>query len=287
MTNEQLVNRIQAGVDVADNMLKLWEQNKGLIGKIAGKYRSYAEEEDLKQEGYFALCEAVEHWDAARGGSFSTVLFQYLRSVMLRYCQNNGTIRLPVEAGGQVRQYERLLVFFQQETGRKPTDREICYYLQVSMKTLARIRKAARMNKIGSLDTPVNEEDDATLCDVVAAPGSLEGDVLEELQAEQLKATIWPLVDALTGKQAEVIRARYREGLTLKEAGERIGTNTEGARQYQMKALRELRKPSRARYLRPFLYDDGIYNRALKGCGAGNFNRTWTSSTERVALGLD
>ena len=44
------------------------------------------------------------------------------------------------------------------------------------------------------------------------------------------------------------------------------------------------KRPRRARYLRPFLEDGYIYSKALHGNGATSFNRTWTSSTERVAL---
>ena len=56
MTNEQLVARIQVGEDTAVNMLQLWEQNQRFIGMIAVKYSGYAEMDDLKQEGYLALC---------------------------------------------------------------------------------------------------------------------------------------------------------------------------------------------------------------------------------------
>ena len=52
MDNEQLVARIRAGVDTADNMLILYEQNHGFIHKMALKYSGYAEIEDLKQEAY-------------------------------------------------------------------------------------------------------------------------------------------------------------------------------------------------------------------------------------------
>ena len=38
MSNEQLALRIKAGEDVADNMLKLWQQNQGMIEELAGKY---------------------------------------------------------------------------------------------------------------------------------------------------------------------------------------------------------------------------------------------------------
>ena len=47
MTNEQLVIRICAGIDEADNTLQLWQQNRGYINKIVNHYKAYAEEEDL------------------------------------------------------------------------------------------------------------------------------------------------------------------------------------------------------------------------------------------------
>ena len=35
MSNEELVKQIQSGEDVQEGMKQLWEQNKGLIYKIA------------------------------------------------------------------------------------------------------------------------------------------------------------------------------------------------------------------------------------------------------------
>lgn len=34
MTNEQIVIRIKAGIDVAENMLALWENNQGIISGV-------------------------------------------------------------------------------------------------------------------------------------------------------------------------------------------------------------------------------------------------------------
>ena len=71
----------------------------------------------------------------------------------------------------------------------------------------------------------------------------------------------------------------------MEAIGQEYGTSGEAVRQMQAKALRELRKPRYAKRLRPFLPDaDRIYSMALVGNGAGKFNLTWTSSTERVAL---
>ena len=59
VTTEQLVALIRAGENEADNMLKLWNRNKGFVFKTAKKYSGYAEMDDLMQEGYLGLCEAV------------------------------------------------------------------------------------------------------------------------------------------------------------------------------------------------------------------------------------
>lgn len=69
-SNEQLVIRIKAGIDVSDNMLQLWEQNRGFIATIAKKFCGYAEMDDLLQQGYLGLCQAVDAYDPDVGAPF-------------------------------------------------------------------------------------------------------------------------------------------------------------------------------------------------------------------------
>ena len=98
---------------------------------------------------------------------------------------------------------------------------------------------------------------------------------------------LWGCVDELPEKEAEAIRARYRDGLTLKEIGERLGVNTEGARQRERKGLMMLRSTKRSKRLRPFFPEYGrIYSMSTAAVGHGHFERTWTSSTEYAALYL-
>ena len=99
MDNEQLVARIRAGVDTADNMLALYEQNHGFIHKMALKYSGYAEIEDLKQEAYIGLCAAVEHYDEDKGVAFISYAGFWIKQTMQRYIDNcGGVVRLPVHA---------------------------------------------------------------------------------------------------------------------------------------------------------------------------------------------
>ena len=51
-TNEELVELVQKGIDVQENLKTLYEQNKKYIYKIANPFMKYAEADDLLQEAY-------------------------------------------------------------------------------------------------------------------------------------------------------------------------------------------------------------------------------------------
>lgn len=72
--NEQIVSRIQAGEKEQENMTLLWQQNQNFIAMIARKYSSCAEMEDLEQEGYIGLYEAVKHYDTSSEVPLSIML---------------------------------------------------------------------------------------------------------------------------------------------------------------------------------------------------------------------
>ena len=289
MTNEQLAIRIKAGIDVADNMLQLWQQNRGFIHKIVNQYKAYADAEDLEQEGYLGLSAAVEHYNSDEGVTFLHYASFWIKQYMSRYIKSNGTIRLPEFMQGRIREYNKMVQKWQQNYHRKPTDGGICHFLDLSWEMLENLKKAVQMAKIGSLDVPIGEDGDCSLYDLI--PGSMDEEeqvesiVLEKVQKEELCAVVWPLVDSLTDDQAKTIRARYQDNMTFREIAEDQGVSVEMARQRERQGLRELRKPSKSKLLRPFLPDDDrIYSMGLQGNGVGSFNRTWTSSTERAAL---
>lgn len=289
MDNEQLVIKIKASIDVADNMLQLWQQNRGFIHKIVNQYKAYAEEEDLEQEGYLGLSAAVDHYNPDEGVTFIHYASFWIKQYIARYIRGNGTVRLPEFMQGRVREYNKMVQKWQQNYHRKPTDGEICHFLDLSWEMLENLKKAVQMAKIGSLDVPIGEDEDCSLYELI--PGSIDEEeqvesmVLEKVQKEELCAVVWPLVDSLTDTQAKTIRARYQDNMTFREIAEDQGISVEMARQRERQGLRELRKPSKSKLLRPFLPDDNrIYSMGLQGNGVGSFNRTWTSSTERVVL---
>lgn len=82
-TNEALVQRIQAGE--TDLLPLLWSQVQAFVRYQAARWarawkssRPTLEFDDLFQCGYFALCEAVETFQAGEGSSFTSWMANYL-----------------------------------------------------------------------------------------------------------------------------------------------------------------------------------------------------------------
>lgn len=291
MENEELVARIQAGENVTKNMELLYSQIQSYIRSIAWRYRDTGEMEDLMQEGYLALYPAIENYDPAAGCKFLTYASRWIGQGMQRYLQNNGScMRLPVQCLEQIRKMKRFQSDFEKRQGREPSEVEIASFMWLPLEQVRALRKNACMASLRSLDVPITGVDgteDTTVGDLVAAEGSLEDLVVDQQDQEALRRILWSCVDGLPEIQASVIRNRYQKNLTMKECGATCGVNESEARKQHMKALRELRRYENAEILRPFVCEtERLYCEALIGNGVEQFRRTWTSSTERVALEL-
>lgn len=286
MTNEQLAACIKAGE--TDRMEELYSQVRRFIHGIAWKYRTAAELEDLKQEGFLALYDAVRGYEPEAGNSFLGYAAYWIEARIRRFIQKNSSLRVPSGRQEKAGQLTRFREEFEKENGRKPTEWETCCFLRITLEEYQEREKTAFLGHCMSLDAPITDQEGEglTLADTVAASGNLEEDTVERMHAQELKETLWGMVDSLEEKQPEIIRARYQEGKTLREIAEAQGIQVEAVRQQQNKALRTLRNPRNANRLRILWEDDKIYQMALKGNGAKRFRETWTSSTERAALSL-
>lgn len=285
MTNEQLVIRIKAGENTAENTLQLYEQNRGMIYQVAKKYSGYAEIDDLMQEGYLALCDAVEHYNLEQDALFMTYAGYWLNQRMQRYIDNCcRSVRFPVHLQIDIRKYEKIVKEYWKEYNREPSERELCRRLYVSPEKLMDIKKNAKIARIRSLSEPIGGEDEEiTLGDSVASDQNMEEDICRKLDYEIMQKALWNTVDDLPEQQAAVIRMRYQERMTLKETGQQLGVSTERARTIEANAFRKLRIPYKSLgykdYFEQYISASPIYH-----VGVSRFSSTWTSATEELAL---
>ena len=276
MTNEQLVALIQGGYDVADHMLMLWEQNQGLIAKIASKYSEYEDIGDLKQQGYIGLCNAVNAYRPEEGVSFSSYAVFWLKQSMHRYIEECGSVvRISAYTKGLMIKYKRLTAAMLSQYGRRPSDYEAMLYLDIDQESMRRLNRGLVMEQVKSIDVPVGEDENCMLSDLVQSDTDIESEVLDNIQAEQLKALLWDLVSRLPDKEPDIITEIYQNGKTRKETGSLTGTDIERVRYLESDALKRLGYGKGASRFKTFLpeYNGVIASKAMQGTGVKNSGR--------------
>ena len=133
MSNEEIVLQIKNGYSVTDNMQKLYENNLPLITMYVKKYSVYEPMEDLLQEAYLGLWEAVQHYEETGNVLFMTYASFWIKQAVIRYIENCGsTIRIPSHFKQKIYRYNKINAEFKKEYGKTPADEEIANKLDVS-----------------------------------------------------------------------------------------------------------------------------------------------------------
>ena len=211
MTNEELVKRIRGGSLVSDNMQLLYEKNLPLIKQCIKLYAAYEPIEDLLQESYFGLYEAVQHYETSENVLFMTYAPYWIRQAVIRYIEKCGsTVKIPGNARQKIAKYKKAVEKY--------------------------------MQSVVSLDTPLTGNEDMAITDALQADFSVEDETIDKIYAEHSKNELWGIVKHYTSdRENQIIREYFINNKPMAQIAREQELSSGRIRQIKEKGLRRLR----------------------------------------------
>ena len=239
----ELQDYISDGKNAEEKMLN---SNLRLVVSIARKYTGRGMVIlDLIQEGNLGLMRALDKFDYRKGFKFSTYATWWIKQGISRAIADQArTIRVPVHMVESINKFIRVSRALVQELGRDPLPSEIAEALGVSKQKVEEMTKLVQDTV--SLDTPLGEEEDTTLGDMVHDDKAV--DPSDEAAYTLLKEQLDDALAHLTDREERVVRLRFGlddgQAKTLEEIGQEFGVTRERIRQIEVKAIHKLQRKS-------------------------------------------
>lgn len=230
-----LLERYAAGRDPALRD-ELFERYLPLARAVARKFSGRGvETEDLEQVAGMALLKALERFDPARGFRFVTYAVPTITGDVRNYLRDkSGLMRMPRDTRQRLYQMTQEQERFEREHLRAPTATELAERMGIAPEAFLALLSLRSQNEAVSLDTPVGEEGDTCLSDLL---GSADD------RFERMERSEWAqwLLSKVGETERELLTLRYRDGLGQRETARRLGISQMQVSRLERRALSRLR----------------------------------------------
>jgi RNA polymerase primary sigma factor len=235
---------------------KLVKANLRFVVSVAKQYQGQGMSlPDLINEGNLGLIKSVEKFDASRGFKFISFAVWWIRqSIIHALADQSRMIRLPLNKVATRARIRSISAKLEQKLDRQPSAEEISFELGIPAAEVE--MHLSHQDFHTSLDSPLNDDEDGTLIEMVPNTNADKADEAVE-HSESLGLEIRRCLSLLPPRYKDILCCYFGIGydypMSLDEIGRRFEITTERVRQIRDKALDRLRGSGNKDALRSFL----------------------------------
>jgi RNA polymerase sigma-32 factor len=244
---EQDLSRRYRATGDREALFRLVTSNLMQVVRVALSFRRAARNLlDLVQEGNLGLLAAIERFDPEIGVRLPTYAAWWIRAYIVKFLLDN--VRL-VRVGTTNARRKLLRNLRQEKTrleaaGFEVGPKMLADHFNVSEADVMDVERALHSQDV-SLDAPLNDAEDRTRGDLMAASGpTVEEDVARRELQGKVKAAIDRFRHGLGERELAILDERLlsEDPVTLQVIGDRFGTTREAVRQAEARLMARLKE---------------------------------------------
>jgi RNA polymerase sigma-B factor len=202
----------------AEDRDELVRRHVRLADSVAARYRTRAEDDDLRQVAAMALVKAVDRFDPTRGIAFSSYAVPTILGELKRYFRDLGwSVRVPRHLQDLILRMDGIGEELTSELGRAPTADELARACNASREDVLEARAAASAHFAESLDRPKQDAEDDDVRERL-----VETEDPGYARAEQT-ADLDRMLSCLSERERTIVRLRFQEDMVQREIGACLG----------------------------------------------------------------
>ena len=241
MTNEALLTEYKQSGDPELKKILVMRYSylvKNVALKLRGVYLSFAQVDDMINEGIILLMGALDKFDLSQNVKFETYVSKRLRGMIIDLARRQDW--LPRSVRKRMREIDTANSELFTQLGRVPTDKEIAEHMGLSeTRYQEELAKTALCN-VWSLDMLLDERDS----DVPAKhlpQSDVDAQPEENYQKKELYAELKRSISELREKEQLVLSLYYQKSFQMKEIAQVLGVSEPRVSQIHSNAIRKLR----------------------------------------------
>ena len=207
--------------------------------QVRGVFSSFAQVEDIVNEGILTLLGAVDKFDPDKGVKFETYVAKRIRGMVIDLARKQDW--LPRNVRQRAREIDDAVSALSNELGRFPTEREVADKLGVSLERYRKDVARTALNNTLSLDALMDSSELDTYR-FEPTDHDERGQPEVVIQDRELQETLAAGIGRLQENEQIVLSLYYEKNLHMKEIAQVMGISEPRISQIHTRAIQKLRE---------------------------------------------
>lgn len=202
--------------------------------QIQGVYCTFAQLDDIINEGLITLAKAVDKYDPSIG-RFDTYVAKRIRGMIIDLARQQDWVPRPVRR--RAKEIERANAELYNELGRFPTDQEVAQRLGISEDEYQDTMANTSMYSVVSLEETLEGYEQ------ISGPEETAADMMPEasLERQEMVTALADAIGTLRENEQIVLSLYYQQDMKMKDIADILGVSHARASQIHTRAIQKLK----------------------------------------------